>query len=193
MSKNRKTQFEFEGDPQPYIDRISATEAAGEEVVTRVASPDTVPAQPTRPSMQIDNTQVHLETAVGQGFAYSLRDLFERIAAEWRQAKLTITLALAAGVVIGLPILGWGVWPVEWTNSTFNELAPAHKQAVIDMATDLYAKDPMNPNVIRFVYLYPGVQDDTCTLAETAVDPAVQARRRALAYKVSGQDCLFGE
>lgn len=189
--KGRKTEFEFQGNPQPYMEHIRAEEIVDGEPVTRTASPDAVSAQPTRPSMQVDNTRVSLETT--EGFAYSLRGLFERIAAEWRQAKLTVTLALAAGVLIGLPVLGWGVWPVEWTNSTFNELAPAHKQAVIDMATDLYAQDPMNPTVIRFVYLYPGVQDDTCTLAETAVDPAVQARRRALAFKVSGQDCLFGE
>lgn len=191
---SKKTEFEFKGNPQPQP-RIRAEEITGDNPPAHMAHHEDT--QPTRPSMQVDSTHVHLETAVREGgliqLGYSLRSVFGRIVTEWRQAKLTVCLALAAGVVIGLPILGWGVWPVEWTNSTFNELAPAHKQAVIDMATDLYAKDPMNPNVIRFVYLYPDVQDDTCTLAETAVDPAVQARRRALAFKVSGQDCLFGE
>ena len=152
---------------------------------------------PTRPTMRVSNTQVRLETAERDSIIFQLgdglRQLFARISAEWQQAKLTITLVAATSCIIGLTVFGWWLWPVEWTNSTYKELAPAHQQAVVDMAADLLAVDPTNPAAIRFIYLYPGLQLDTCDLAKQTEDLSIQARRRALAYKVTGQDCTPGQ
>lgn len=191
MKKRNRPEFQFEGAPAAHVANLQAhgidVETPDDEVIYVVRSP--VEEPPTRPTMQVHNTQVRLETAARGSISDSLWQMFARIAAEWRQAKLTITLALVVGVVIGLPILGWWVWPVEWTNSTYKELAPNHQQAVVDMAADLLAVDPLNPNAIRFIHLYPGLQLDTCELAEQTADVNIQARRRALAYKVTGQDC----
>jgi hypothetical protein len=193
MKKRIRPEFQFEGAPAAHVANLQAhgidVETHDDEVIHVVSPPVEEPA--TVPTMRLQNTQVRLETAVRGSFQIgdSLRQMFARIAAEWRQAKLAITLALAAGVVIGLPILGWWLWPVEWTDSTYKELAPPHQQAVVDMAADLLAVDPLNPNAIRFIHLYPGLHLDTCELAEQTVDVNIQARRRALAYKVTGQDC----
>lgn len=192
MKKRNRPNFEFEGAPAAHVANLQAhgidVDAPVDDEVVHVVSPS-VEESPTLPTMRVQNTRVRLETAERGSISDSLQQMFARIAAEWQQAKLTITLALAAGVVIGLPILGWGLWPVEWTNSTYAELAPNHQQAVVDMAADLLAVDPTNPAAIRFIYLYPGLQLDTCELAEQTVDVTIQARRRALAYKVTGQDC----
>lgn len=196
MKKRNRPEFQFEGSPAARVANLRAqgvdVDAPVDDEVVRVVSPP-IEEPPTVPTMRLQNTQVRLETAERGSISDSLRQMFARIAAEWQQAKLTITLALAAGVVIGLPILGWWLWPVEWTNSTYAELAPNHQQAVVDMAADLLAVDPTNPAAIRFIYLYPGLQLDTCELAEQTVDVNIQARRRALAYKVTGQDCNLGQ
>ena len=192
MKKRNRPEFQFEGAPAAHVANLRAqgvdVDAPVDDEVVHVVSPP-IEELPTLPTMRVQNTRVRLETAERGSFLGSLQQMFARIAAEWQQAKLTITLALAAGVVIGLPILGWWLWPVEWTNSTYAELAPNHQQAVVDMAADLLAVDPLNPNAIRFIHLYPGLQLDTCELAEQTVDVNIQARRRALAYKVTGQDC----
>ncbi len=197
MSKRRtRPEFEFAGSPQPHLANLRAHEvdvdAPGDDEVTRVVSPP-VEEPPTLPTMQVHNTRVRLETAARGSITVQLgdglRQLFARIAAEWQQAKLTITLVAAASGIVGLTVFGWWLWPVEWTNSTYKELAPAHQQAVVDMAADLLAVDPTNPSAIRFIYLYPDLQLDTCELAGQTVDVNIQARRRALAYKVTGQDC----
>lgn len=192
MKRRNRPNFEFEGAPAAHVANLRAhgvdVEAPVGDEVIHVVSPS-VEEPPTLPTMRVQNTRVRLETAERGSISDSLRQMFARIAAEWQQAKLTITLALVAGMVIGLPILGWWLWPVEWTNSTYAELAPNHQQAVVDIAADLLAVDPTNPAAIRFIYLYPGLQLDTCELAEQTEDLSIQARRRALAYKVTGQDC----
>jgi hypothetical protein len=172
--------FEFQGMPANY------------------AHPDTVPletdAQETVPTLQVDETQVSLRTAVADEvwlvrFGATLRGMFDRIAAEWRQAKLAITVAFAAGVLVGLPILGWWLWPVEWTGGSYVDLSPKYQQAAIDMAAELSAYDPANPAVARFAYLYPGVEFAACDQARAALDPSKQQQLRFLTYKVTGSDC----
>lgn len=197
MTKRTRPTFSFEGAPAAHVENLQAhgidVDAPDDEVIHVVSPPVDEPA--TVPTMQVHNTQVRLQTAERGSiqFGDSLRQLFARIASEWRQAKLTIVLAAAVSVIIGLTVFGWWLWPVEWTNSTYAELAPAHKQAVVDMAADLLAADPTNPAAIRFIYLYPGLQIDTCEMAEQTVDVNIQARRRSLAYKVTGQDCNLGQ
>ena len=184
MSKSRRPEFLFDSHPYP---------AHVQPLV------DVTPAeQLTQPTMRVDDTQVNLrprETAVPtddgrlETLGYSVRGLFDRIVAEWQQAKLTITLALAARLVIGLPILGWGVWPVEWTGGNYTHLSPQYQEAVVDMAADLAAYDPASPTVARFTYLYTGVELRICDSARQTLDPSKQQRLRYLSYRTTGSDC----
>ena len=184
MNQKRPT-FEFQGSP--HVARVVPTPPTDE----------TVAVQPTQPSMQVDDTkQVRLvprETAVDESqpvrVGLNLRQLFDRIVAEWKQAKLTITLALAVGIVIGLPVLGWGLWPVEWTGGSYADLSPQYQQAVVDMAADLAAYDPTSPAVVRVTHLYPGIELEICRQANNTADVNKQQRLRFLNFKVTGADC----
>lgn len=181
MSKSKRPTFEFTGAP-------ANCAPARTETVEHL-----VDDQPTLPSMRLEETQVRLEPHVVDGRAaalgLSLRQIFERIAAEFRQAKLSIALAFAAGLVIGLPILGWGLWPVEWTGGAYTDLSPKYQQAVVDMAADLATYDPASPAVARFTHLYPGVELNICEQARTTADPGKQQRLRSLNFRVTGGDC----
>ena len=41
-----------------------------------------------------------------------------------------------AGLVVGLPILGWWLWPVQTSNALPSDLAPAYREAYVAMAAD---------------------------------------------------------
>ena len=57
------------------------------------------------------------------------------------QRNLVAALAVTflAGVFIGLVVLGWGLWPVQWTNATPADLQDAWRRTYLSMAADSYA------------------------------------------------------
>ena len=50
-----------------------------------------------------------------------------------------LAVAFVLGLVIGLPILGWWLWPIKLGNSTPSDLAPAFREAYVAMVADSYA------------------------------------------------------
>ncbi|MHB0877144.1 MAG: hypothetical protein ACYC5O_13995 [Anaerolineae bacterium] len=48
-------------------------------------------------------------------------------------------VAFIAGLVIGLPILGWWLWPIRLGNADPADLSPAYRQAYVAMVADSYA------------------------------------------------------
>jgi hypothetical protein len=53
-----------------------------------------------------------------------------------RDPRALIAAAFVAGLVIGLVVLGWQVWPVEWENATPQELSPAYQEDYMRMVID---------------------------------------------------------
>ena len=45
------------------------------------------------------------------------------------------------GVIIGLPVLGWGLFPVQWTNAAPNDLRQDLKQDWMRMSIDSYMRN----------------------------------------------------
>lgn len=180
MSK-KKTEFEFVGQTAHY------------QVNTPTAE-NPVAEQPTVPTLRTPGVTAQVQpTAEAEDswlvrFGFSLREMFDRIVVELQQAKLAVTIALVAGVGIGI-YYAWMINPVEWTGGSYNDLSPQYQQAVVDMAAELATYDPINPAVARFTYLYPGVEFESCNLARQTADPGKQSRFRSLTYKVTGQDC----
>jgi hypothetical protein len=100
--------------------------------------------------------------------------------------------AFIVGMIIGLVVLGWGIWPVQWTDATPGQLAPQYQEAYVKMVSDLYA---FNGNV-ETVQLAMGswsgdVTGDAvaCTMAEATTDPSERARLEATAAVVNGVGC----
>lgn len=59
----------------------------------------------------------------------------------WIRKKITIEVAIAfaLGLVLGLFVLGWWLWPVTWTNTDLSDLRAAHKENYLQLIADSYA------------------------------------------------------
>lgn len=55
---------------------------------------------------------------------------------------LFIIFAFIAGIIIGLVVLGWGLWPVKWTGASFDALNSADQQNFLRAAIESYAYNP---------------------------------------------------
>ncbi len=52
---------------------------------------------------------------------------------------LLVILAFIVGVVIGLVVLGWGLWPVEWTGASIANMNASEQQDFLRAAIDSYS------------------------------------------------------
>lgn len=98
-------------------------------------------------------------------------------------------LGVLVGIVIGLPLLGWWLWPVSWTDASFNELAPAEAALVLNTLADYYAysEDP-----IRVAAVLNGWQDGeslVCAMAAQEDDFWSRARLISIAAVRNGRGC----
>jgi hypothetical protein len=55
-----------------------------------------------------------------------------------QKALISFLIGLVIGVIIGLPILGWYVFPVQWYDADPFDLRQEHKEAYISMLADSY-------------------------------------------------------
>ncbi|MBC8276465.1 MAG: hypothetical protein H8E40_16055 [Chloroflexi bacterium] len=54
------------------------------------------------------------------------------------KALIGFVVGLVVGLIIGLPILGWWVFPVQWTDTDPFDLRQSYKEAYISMLADSY-------------------------------------------------------
>lgn len=61
--------------------------------------------------------------------------------AAWIREKITaeVLIAFVLGVVLGLVVLGWWLWPVQWVNSNPADLMLSHKETYMQLIADSYA------------------------------------------------------
>jgi hypothetical protein len=59
-----------------------------------------------------------------------------------QQPLLIAVVAFMVGLVIGLVVLGWWLWPVEWTDASIADLQPADKQEYVRLVAANYALQP---------------------------------------------------
>nr|MBC7244844.1 hypothetical protein [Chloroflexota bacterium] len=65
----------------------------------------------------------------------------EKDMSAWIRKKITIEVVIAfvLGLVLGLVVLGWWLWPVQWTNADPADLRPSHKETYLQMIAESYA------------------------------------------------------
>jgi hypothetical protein len=75
-----------------------------------------------------------------------------------------VGIAFVVGVIIGLVVLGWWLWPVKWVNASSEHLAPTQKAEYLRMAIEAYSftKDPA---ALKSRYLSLG--EDARTILDT--------------------------
>lgn len=108
-----------------------------------------------------------------------------------RQPLLATIVAFILGLFIGLVVLGWGLWPVEWTDAAPQHLAQSDKDAYLRNVADLYAFDGNQDKVRQSLAAWPNADAAAavCDLRNRSTDPAEQQRLEAIAMVVNGTDC----
>src|SRR5271157_1656799 len=83
----------------------------------------------------------------------------------------TLVIGFIVGVIIGLPVLGWGLFPVQWTNASPNDLRQDLKQDWLRMSIDSYMRNhDKDLAATRYQELGP---DASNVLGSLASDPKV--------------------
>lgn len=100
---------------------------------------------------------------------------------------LTAVITFIVGVLFGLVVLGWWLWPVEYTGARFGNLIDADKQAYVRMVSELYAFDRDQGKVQTALAGWGDVT--ACQLVAATTDAAEVARLTAVAQIVNGQGC----
>ncbi len=101
---------------------------------------------------------------------------------------LAALVAFIAGLIIGLVVLGWGLFPVQYTGSDPSGLVPEYQAIFIRNAAEVYSWDN-NQEKLRLALSGWGGDALACELAQTPVDAGDQARLVAAATIVNGQGC----
>lgn len=83
----------------------------------------------------------------------------------FRNPAVAAIIAFLLGGFIGLVVLGWGLWPVNWTDAAARDLRPDAKIDYLRMAIDSYTlrKDKLQAK-LRWDELKPGAEDVLASL-----------------------------
>jgi hypothetical protein len=105
-----------------------------------------------------------------------------------RRPGLVALVAFIAGLIIGLVVLGWGLFPVQYTGADPSGLFPEYQAIYVRQAAELYAFDN-NQDKLRAALGDWGGDQVACELAASSVDQGDQARLIAAAAIINGQGC----
>ena len=102
-----------------------------------------------------------------------------------RRPGLAALVAFIAGLIIGLVVLGWGLFPVQYTGSDPSGLVENYQAIFIRNAAEVSSWDT-NQEKVRLALSGWGGDALACELAQTSADPGEQARLVAGATIVNG-------
>jgi hypothetical protein len=105
-----------------------------------------------------------------------------------RRPGLTALIAFIAGLVIGLVVLGWGLFPVQFEGADPSGMFPQYRDIYIRNAAELFSFDN-NQEKLRTALSGWGGDEYACEMAQSSLDPADQQRLIAAATIVNGQGC----
>lgn len=138
----------------------------------------------TRPSMPIPQLQPVNVTTEPNVKMMALTALWQSISRKW----IAIS-CLLIGAIFGLTVLGWYVWPVEWTGGTYEHLTIEDKALLIELATDLNVYDASNPSLMELQRRWPELDSLACFVASGDVTEDEKIKLVYLAYQVNQRGC----
>ena len=108
-----------------------------------------------------------------------------------KRPEVSVAVAFIVGLFIGLVVLGWWLWPVEWTGAGPQDLAPEDQAVYLRTIADAYSLQPGNTQLVqRALSNWPDADVAICRLAADTADPAERARLEAIAaIHNNGQGC----
>jgi hypothetical protein len=66
-----------------------------------------------------------------------------------KKPVVAAALGLVVGLFMGLVVLGWGLWPVQWTNATPSSLRSDLQEDYLRMTVDSFVSNPVNELAIQ--------------------------------------------
>lgn len=138
----------------------------------------------TRPSMPIPQLQPVNVITEPNVKMMALTALWQSISRKW----IAIS-CLLIGAIFGLTVLGWYVWPVEWTGGTYEHLTIEDKALLIELATDLNVYDASNPSLMELQRRWPELDSLACFVASGDVTEDEKIKLVYLAYQVNQRGC----
>jgi hypothetical protein len=66
-----------------------------------------------------------------------------------KKPVVAAVLGFVVGLFIGLVVLGWGLWPVQWTNADPSSLRPDLQEDYLRMTIDSFVQNPVNELAIQ--------------------------------------------
>ncbi len=101
---------------------------------------------------------------------------------------LSLLIVFVLGLVIGLVVLGWGLFPLEFTDANPDYLSQTYKDYYVRAVADAYSFDNNTQKVQQAFSGWSGVEA-TCDLAARTTDPAEAQRLNAAAAVVNNVGC----
>ena len=102
----------------------------------------------------------------------------DRIREILRNPTAAAAAGFVLGLIIGLPILGWGLWPVQWVDASPSHLVEEHQVQYLCMTIDSFARN-MNAAQARSRFkalgergaeLLNDLRPGTCNLTESDIN-----------------------
>ncbi len=91
-------------------------------------------------------------------------------------------ISFVVGLLIGLVVLGWWLWPVEWTDAAPSDLRPEYQEIYLRGAIDTYTQDQNAANAQMRI---AEVGEDASTiLDDIAANPGAQNTESIQAFQV---------
>lgn len=101
---------------------------------------------------------------------------------------LLAIIAFIAGLIIGLVVLGWWLWPVEYVGAGIGDLTEESQALVLQSAANAYAVDRDGARVQNLLGGWSGAVA-ACRLAQTTPDQALKSNLQNMASEVTGTNC----
>lgn len=152
----------------------------------------------------IPNRKLQLSHAASAPHLVQRASMAERLRRHWsdglrkmdirlggvRRAYLALAAipAFAAGALVGLIVLGWWLWPVQWVDAGLAQLRAEDQALYVELAADMYAIDH-NTDRARRVMAWDTDGTAVCESLAAAEDEAQAARLAFLAASVRGEPC----
>lgn len=138
----------------------------------------------TRPSMPIPQLQPVNVITEPNVKMMALTALWQSISRKW----IAIS-CLLIGAIFGLTVLGWWLFPVEWTGGTYEHLTIEDKALLIELATDLNVYDASNPSLVELQRRWSELDSLACFVASGDVSEDEKIKLVYLAYQVNQKGC----
>jgi hypothetical protein len=102
----------------------------------------------------------------------------DRIREQVNRPLVAAALGFVLGLIIGLPLLGWWIWPVQYFDASAEHLREDLQRDWLRMTIDSYARNQDSQLALqRWEELGPDAMD---VFADVIVDPAVDPEAAAI-------------